>query len=244
MTDTCARASDRGGCASFSAHEGSRPCCPTDHSLPSSRRSMRAGQRLVVAARRMRPTLGRRLCGSRCAPQPHAARLHRLGHRPDRLGNRVKELIFRPRVGELTINTVLLEALHHPLTIVLAVDARLADGADRPARCARIWAWLAVAPLAVPAFVHSYAWISLFPGLHGLPGGVLRLRACLFPVSLSAGRRATSPSRPGDRGCGSLARPRAVAGLLPRHPAAAAAGDLRRLAARSGCICWPNTAST
>src|SRR5690606_24641140 len=43
------------------------------------------------------------------------------------------------------------------------------------------WAWLSVAPLAVPAFVHSYAWITLVPGLHGLGAGVLVSVIAYFP---------------------------------------------------------------
>ena len=81
-------------------------------------------------------------------------------------------LIFRPRVGELLVNTVLLVVLTVPLCAALAVAlAWLTERSDLPG--ARIWSWLAVAPLAVPAFVHSYAWISLVPGLNGLFAAVL-----------------------------------------------------------------------
>lgn len=89
-------------------------------------------------------------------------------------------LIFRPRVGELLLNTGQLMALTLPLCIALAVAlAWLTERSDVPG--ARIWAWLAVAPLAVPAFVHSYAWISVAPGLQGLPGGVLVSVLAYFP---------------------------------------------------------------
>jgi iron(III) transport system permease protein len=89
-------------------------------------------------------------------------------------------LVFRPRVGELLINMVLLEACTLPLAIVLAVAlAWLTEQTDLPG--ARIWAWLAVAPLAVPAFVHSYAWVSLAPGLHGLFAGTLISVLAYFP---------------------------------------------------------------
>jgi iron(III) transport system permease protein len=81
-------------------------------------------------------------------------------------------LIVRPRVGELLVNVVLLEICTVPLAILLAVTlAWLTERTDLPG--ARLWAWLAVAPLAVPAFVHSYAWVSLLPGLHGLIGATL-----------------------------------------------------------------------
>jgi iron(III) transport system permease protein len=77
------------------------------------------------------------------------------------------ELIFRPRVGELLVNTVLLELLAVPASIVVAVTlAWLTERSDLP--LARLWSWLAVVPLAIPAFVHSYAWDGLFPWLRGL----------------------------------------------------------------------------
>jgi len=80
-------------------------------------------------------------------------------------------LIFRPRVGELLVNTVSLILCTIPASIVLAVAlAWLTERCVLPG--ARLFAWLAVAPLAIPAFVQSYAWISVVPGLHGLSGGV------------------------------------------------------------------------
>lgn len=89
-------------------------------------------------------------------------------------------LIFRPRVGELLISTVLLVVCTLPLCIVLATAlAWLTERSDIPG--ARIWAWFAVAPLAIPAFVQSYAWITLFPGLHGLFAGVLISTLAYFP---------------------------------------------------------------
>lgn len=84
----------------------------------------------------------------------------------------VVELVFRRRVGELLINTLLLVLLTLPLSILVAVTlAWLTERSDLPGR--RFWAWLAVAPLAVPAFVHSYAWVTVAPGLHGLAAAVL-----------------------------------------------------------------------
>lgn len=104
-------------------------------------------------------------------------------------------LIFRPRVGELLINTALLVVFTVPLCAVLAVAlAWLTERSDVPG--ARAWAWLAVAPLAVPAFVHSYAWITVAPGLHGLPGGVLVSVLAYFPflyLPISAALRRLDP---------------------------------------------------
>lgn len=89
-------------------------------------------------------------------------------------------LIFRPRVGELLVNTGLLVALTVPLCAVLAVAlAWLTERSELPG--ARTWAWLLVAPLAVPAFVHSYAWMTVAPGLHGLAAGVMVSVIAYFP---------------------------------------------------------------
>lgn len=89
-------------------------------------------------------------------------------------------LIFRPRVGELLLNTGLLLVCTIPLCLVLGVAmAWLTERSNLPAR--RLWSLLAIAPMAVPAFVHSYAWISLLPWLHGLPAAVLLSVISYFP---------------------------------------------------------------
>ena len=107
----------------------------------------------------------------------------------------IATLVFRPRVGELLVNTALLVVITVPLCAVLAVAlAWLTERSDLPG--ARLWAWLAVAPLAVPAFVHSYAWITLVPGLYGLPGGVLVSVLAYFPflyLPISATLRRLDP---------------------------------------------------
>ncbi|EJM19024.1 ABC-type Fe3+ transport system, permease component [Pseudomonas sp. GM21] len=89
-------------------------------------------------------------------------------------------LVFRPRVAELLINTVLLVVITIPLCIMLGLAlAWLTERTNLPGR--RGWALLATAPLAVPAFVHSYAWVSLVPSIHGLPAGVLVSVIAYFP---------------------------------------------------------------
>jgi iron(III) transport system permease protein len=84
----------------------------------------------------------------------------------------VRDLVFRPKVVDLLVNTALLIGLTLPIAIVLAVAlAWFVERSNLP--FARIWSWILVAPLAVPAFVHSYAWSSLAPGFHGLWSAVL-----------------------------------------------------------------------
>ena len=50
---------------------------------------------------------------------------------------------------------------------------------DLPGRM--FWRPLFVAPLAVPAFVNSYAWVGVIPSLHGLWAGVLISTLSYFP---------------------------------------------------------------
>lgn len=108
----------------------------------------------------------------------------------------VVELVFRPRVGELLTNTIFLMLLTVPLTAVLATAlAWLTERSDLPG--VRIWSWLAVAPLAVPAFVHSYAWVTLIPGMHGLFAGVFISVIAYFPflyLPISAALRRLDPA--------------------------------------------------
>ncbi|MGO2367709.1 MAG: ABC transporter permease [Serratia sp. (in: enterobacteria)] len=92
----------------------------------------------------------------------------------------VKALVFRPRVGELLLNTLLLVIFTLPICALLGVTlAWLTERSTLPGR--RIWSLLATAPLAVPAFVQSYAWISLVPSMHGLGAGVFISVLAYFP---------------------------------------------------------------
>ena len=108
----------------------------------------------------------------------------------------VVALVWRPRVGELLINTALLVVITVPVTTALALAlAWLTERTDLYG--ATWWAGLAVAPLAVPAFVHSYAWISAFPGLNGLWAAVLVSTLAYFPflyLPISASLRRLDPA--------------------------------------------------
>ena len=57
--------------------------------------------------------------------------------------------------------------------------AWLVERTDLPGRA--FWRPLFVAPLAVPAFVNSYAWVGVIPSLHGLWAGVLITTLSYFP---------------------------------------------------------------
>jgi iron(III) transport system permease protein len=92
----------------------------------------------------------------------------------------VRELVFRPRVAELLWNTGRLVLGTVAVCAVIGVGAAwLVERSSLPGR--RIWHVLLVAPLAVPAFVNSYAWISLLPGLDTYAGALLVVSLSYFP---------------------------------------------------------------
>ena len=93
---------------------------------------------------------------------------------------RAYQLLVRPRVGELFINTGALLVLTVPLCTLIGVGAAwLVERTDLAAR--HWWRPVFVVPLAVPAFVNSYAWTSVVPSLHGLAAGVLVSTLSYFP---------------------------------------------------------------
>jgi iron(III) transport system permease protein len=93
---------------------------------------------------------------------------------------RAYDLVVRPRVGELLFNTVALVVVTVPLCAVIGVGvAWLVERTDLPGRS--FWRPVFVAPLAVPAFVNSYAWVGVIPSLHGLWAGVLVASLSYFP---------------------------------------------------------------
>lgn len=93
---------------------------------------------------------------------------------------RIYELVVRPRVGELLINTAGLVLVTVPLCVVLGIGAAwLVERTDVVG--AALWRPLLVAPLAVPAFINSYAWVSVWPTLHGFGAGVLVTTLSYFP---------------------------------------------------------------
>ncbi len=84
----------------------------------------------------------------------------------------VVALVFRAHIGELLFNTLLLQICALPPAILVAVGlAWVTERARVP--WPKFWSWLAISPLAAPAFVHSYAWTIVAPGFHGLPAAVL-----------------------------------------------------------------------
>ncbi|CAM3801593.1 ABC transporter permease [Nocardioides zeicaulis] len=90
-------------------------------------------------------------------------------------------LLVRPRIGELLTNTLTLTASCMAATALLGVVlAVLVERTDLPGR--RAWHGLLVAPLAVPAFVNGYAWVSLDRSVHGFGGAFAVVTLSYYPL--------------------------------------------------------------
>lgn len=93
----------------------------------------------------------------------------------------VWELLSRPRVGELVRNTVvLLVGVVTVSTLVGVTCAWLVERTDLPLR--RVWHVVFVAPLAIPAFVNSYGWVSLTHAVQSYAGAVMIVSLSYSPL--------------------------------------------------------------
>ncbi len=90
-------------------------------------------------------------------------------------------LLLRPLVGVLLYNTLILIAAATLAAGLLGTAA--AWCVERTALPGRgVWGVLAAAPLAIPAFVTSYAWVSLSPGLQDFNGALLVVTCAYYPL--------------------------------------------------------------
>lgn len=93
----------------------------------------------------------------------------------------VAQLIWRSLTATLLWNTVRLTVV---VTVLCAVTGTLAAyGVERtelPGR--RAWAVLVVVPFAIPDFVVSFGWSSLFSGVQGFRGAVLVMTLAVYPL--------------------------------------------------------------
>lgn len=96
-------------------------------------------------------------------------------------GPTLAALVFRPRVGELVANTAGLVLITVPLCAAVGVAAAWLVERSRLAG-ARAFGALLVVPLAIPAFVNSYGWVSAVPSLSGVWSGVLVAGLSYFPL--------------------------------------------------------------
>lgn len=91
-----------------------------------------------------------------------------------------QEELWRPRMGQLVWNTVRLVIGGVLLSGAIATAcAWVVERTDL--RAPRLWRALLVAPLAVPAFVNGYAWVSLTHAVEGYLGAVLIVSLSYFP---------------------------------------------------------------
>ncbi len=91
------------------------------------------------------------------------------------------DFLVRPRIGELLWNTTRLLVAGTLLSVVLGVGAAwLVERTDVPG--GRLWHGVMCAPLAVPAFVNGYAWVSTTHAVQSFPGAVLVVSLSYFPL--------------------------------------------------------------
>ena len=107
-----------------------------------------------------------------------------------------QDLLFRPLIGELLTNTLSLVVATSCLSAVIGTAcAWCIERTDLPGP--GIFGVLAAAPLAVPPFITSYAWVSLSSSLEGFAGALLVITAAYTPfiyLPVSAALRGLDPA--------------------------------------------------
>jgi iron(III) transport system permease protein len=93
----------------------------------------------------------------------------------------VAHLIFRPLTGSLLWNTVrLMVVVTAACAVIGTAAAWCVERTDLPGR--RAWAVLVVVPLAIPDFVVSFGWNSLWTWAHGFQGAVIVMTLAVYPL--------------------------------------------------------------
>ena len=151
------------------------------------------------------------------------------------------DFLVRPRVGELVWNTVRLLVGGVVVSAAIGVGtAWLVERTHLPLR--GLWHGLLCAPLAVPAFVNGYGWVSTTHAVQSYAGAVLVVSLSYYPLVYLPTVAALRRLDPGLE---------EVAGTLGRSPGTTfVAGRPARRSARpcsaarcwSGCTCWGSTA--
>lgn len=90
-------------------------------------------------------------------------------------------LLFRARVGELLGNTVELLVVTVAVTTALGVGAALLV-VRTDLRAKAFWHAALSAPLAIPAFVNSYGWVSLTSAVQSFAGAALIVSLSYYPL--------------------------------------------------------------
>jgi iron(III) transport system permease protein len=92
----------------------------------------------------------------------------------------VTDTLLRGRTASLVLRSLLLAGTVTALCLVIGVSlAGLMARGRLPAR--PLWAVLVALPLAVPSYVASFAWLSLFPRFGGFLGATLVLTLVSYP---------------------------------------------------------------
>ena len=106
-------------------------------------------------------------------------------------------LIDRSLTASLLWNTIRLTVVVTALCAVIGtVTAYFVERTDLPGR--HIWAVLVVIPFAIPDFVVSFGWSSLFPAVQGFRGAVLVMTLAIYPLvylPVSASLRSADPGQ-------------------------------------------------
>ncbi len=109
----------------------------------------------------------------------------------------VAGLVFRGLTRELLWNTIRLTFVVTVLCAVIGTAAAwCVERTALPGR--RVWAVLVVVPLAIPDFVVSFGWVSLWPWVQGFRGAVVVMTLAVYPLvylPVAASLRAADPGQ-------------------------------------------------
>jgi iron(III) transport system permease protein len=109
----------------------------------------------------------------------------------------VVHLIFRRLTADLLWNTVRLTVVVTVLCAVIGTAAAwCVERTNLPGR--RVWAVLVVVPLAIPDFVVSFGWASLWTWVQGFRGAVVVMTLAVYPLvylPVAASLRAADPGQ-------------------------------------------------
>jgi iron(III) transport system permease protein len=109
----------------------------------------------------------------------------------------VARLIFRPLTFSLLWNTIRLTVVVTAACAVIGTAAAWwVERTDLPGR--RAWAVLVVVPLAIPDFVVSFGWNSLWTWAHGFRGAVIVMTLAVYPLvylPVAASLRSADPGQ-------------------------------------------------
>ncbi len=90
-------------------------------------------------------------------------------------------LLWRPLVGQLLVNTAALTiSAGIACALIGTAAAWVVERTDIPG--SGVWAVLLVAPLAIPPFITSFAWVSLSPDLDAFAGALLVVTVSYYPL--------------------------------------------------------------